>query len=159
MPSAFVYLPDDEPDSQEFSGHRFYLKARHCTEFREYDPLKTEADLKSAEFNEDGSPSGITYLRWPGVAPADVARFVAEKHAPWGTVVVDGPDDEIGIVKANRQYLIGTLEWARTQIVESANKNKPLSDAGLQFVDSAEAKKAKAWITANSQALSASNLI
>lgn len=171
MSSAFVYLPDDEPDAQMFNGHAFVLRANGTTEFRVFDPSLSEAEVADLEWlgdPKDRKPSGVVMVRWPDVAPSAVAEHVASKLAKWGARQVSAPvvgavatvaADQPAVDEAERQYLIGTKEWAESVILAESQRNEPRAKAGLSVAESSECARARAWLKSKEGALKTAGLL
>lgn len=160
MESAFLYLPDDEPESHLFNGHRFHLEPNQTTEFIPYQGSKAACDLiDQPEIDGTLNPSyrpGVQVSRWPNIRPAEIAAHLAERLAPWGVVQTKGPvkgdriehaDDEVAVEKAEAQYLKGTNEWAENVILQNTRANKSRVEAGLEPVVTAEVERARAWLS------------
>jgi len=129
MAEVYVYLPDDEPDTQDYNGAPFHLEANASTRIR--------------------SP-------WQGVTPEEIAAHLVEKLGMWGACIVRGavkdcvpvPGDrergkddpafkaryaaDLAVVKlAEAHYLESTYAWCAERIMEYEKAAKPLRDAGL----------------------------
>lgn len=152
MDSAYVYLPDDEPEEQQYGGHTFHLCPNGTTEFRPYDPA-IAADEEKLEALEKGA--AVQMIRWPGVDPKTVASFLVEKLGRWGVCATFGPvrngnavsPADADIVKAaEEQYLRGTSEWCRAVILDHHKATADEREAGLPVPDPPTVATARAWM-------------
>ena len=123
---VYVYLPDDEPDTQDYNGVPFHLEANASTR--------------------------IVSL-WPDVPAWVIAAHLVEKLGMWGACrvlgavkdcrPVRGPDeskeafagresaDQFVVAAAERRYLENTHKWCVAHILEYEKAAKPLREAGL----------------------------
>lgn len=169
MDSAYVYLPDDEPDSQQYNGHAFVLKPNATTEIVPHDAVLAKDEAWLREFEGPASaPTGKVMVRWSGVEPATVADHIVTHQKRWGVVRTHGPveggvpsdpGDTDTVAAAERQYLIGTKEWAEQMVMDDYRRNDPRVAAGLPAIESDDAKKAKAWLVDKGEALRAAGLL
>ena|SRR5689334_12185035 len=169
MDSAFVYLPDDEPDSsQMFNGHIFTLRPRGTTEIVPYDAAVAKDEARLAELEGPrATPTGKVMVRWPGITPSVVADHIAEHQKRWGVVRTNGPvvngkaenvEDQAAVNAAEWQYLVGTKDWAEQMILDDRKRNAPREEAGLPPIVSPEATKARAWLANKAAILQAAGL-
>jgi hypothetical protein len=123
---VYVYLPDDEPETQDYNGVPFRLEANASTRIV--------------------SP-------WLSVPAWAIAAHLVEKLGMWGACRVLGPvkdckpirgpheskadferresSDQIVVSAAERLYLENTHKWCVTHILEYEKEAKPLREAGL----------------------------
>ena len=138
---AFVYLPDDEPDSQYVNGVKYDLV-----------------------------PNGTTEIRGQGgLSASAVAEHIAAKLRQWGVVRVSGPvvdgqaktqEDQELVAAAEATYLRATKEWAEAIVMARVAVNKPRTDAGLHPIPRTEDEtKAERWLEAKAGAMKADGLV
>ena len=123
---VYVYLPDDEPDTQDYNGVPFRLEANASTRII--------------------SP-------WPSIPAWVIAAHLVEKLGMWGACRVLGavkdckpvrgpneskdafarrePADRTVVAAAELRYLESTHKWCVTHILEYEKVAKPLREAGL----------------------------
>lgn len=146
--SAWVYLPDDEPDdSQLFGGIRYVLQPKTATEIAPHtsDPklIKEYAD-RGAQI----APFGIP--------PAVVAAHLEKHLSQYGVTVLEcalvngraaHAADQRRIDEAEKRYRDGTARWAETLLLDKAERDKPRKEAGLKPTpDTADEAKARKWL-------------
>jgi hypothetical protein len=136
--TAYVYLPDDETDSQMVDGLDYVLLPNAAT------PIKS---------------------RSPKLSDVAVAKHIEAKLGLWGVRVVSGPvtngvaqnpADQAVVDEAERVYLEATKKWAEGLLLDRAKRNGPRVAIGLP-VDkpSKEEETAEAWLSAKADKLSA----
>lgn len=136
---AWVYNPDDEPDSCDFNGLTFAL------------PANTAVEIVSP-----------WERRLPHLTSDVVADHIVSKLGQWGVVKVSGPvtnghafnaDDQKLVDEAERVYLAATKAWAEHEVIEDFKANAPRTNSGLPPKTNAGAKKAKQWLQDNADRL------
>jgi hypothetical protein len=165
MPSAYVYLPDDEPETQLVNGHLFKLRPNGTTEIRPYEP---GVDWEALEVDSNGNPTGTAMTLWPDVSPDVVADHIVSKLSKWGVCRTSGPvvdgvcvveADKTAVQAAERAYLIGTAEWCESVILSHERANAERKTYLLPAPETTEVLKARVWLNKNAAALKAARVI
>lgn len=125
---AFVYWPDDEPDTAGFNGETYTLPPNGTLEV---------SDAAAAVIVNRMGRWGAAIVKGPvkGGSPALSS-------------------DRPAIEAAERQYLRSTRAWAEGLIMEYVKSQKPRREAGLSDdPEGAEVTRARAWLAKYKRAL------
>lgn len=127
--SAWLYLPDDEPDQWTVAGETYHLEPNKATEI---------------------------VSKTAGVTSEAVADQIVANLGKWGVCRVSGPlknklgatqEDREAIATAEKEYIRNTHAWAEEVVLADFTARKPFLDASLLGPPmSEETKKAKAWL-------------
>lgn len=154
---VYVYLPDDEPETQLYNGVKFHLKANASTLI--VAPSGWPAVV--GVLDDDGRFRNISMA-------SAIARHIVEKLGMWGACRVRGavqdckpvraaseskeaferrePLDQAVVSRAELRYLESTHKWCTERIMEYEKVAKPLREAGLPLVPpSQEVLSARKW--------------
>ncbi len=168
---VYVYLPDDEPETQLYNGVVFHLEANASTLI----VAPPEWPAIVGVVDDEGRPGNIS------MAEA-IARHIVEKLEMWGACRVRGAVkdckpvraageskedfgarealDQAVISRAEFRYLKSTHTWCTERIMDSEKAAKPLREAGLPLAPpSQDALSARKWEKSYQSKLKGAGLI